>query len=122
MCICDLCGESFNIQHKGETRKYCYNCSPSFHKGNKEEYKHRQIAFRKALKQYGVRLLGGHCEICGYNGCVAALCFHHKDPSTKEYDFNTGSICVEKYKKELLKCQLLCANCHAEKHYNNIAE
>ena len=121
MRICDLCGESFNVARKGDTRKYCYVCSPSFHKNNPEEHKRRQVAFRQALKRYGINLLGGRCEICGYDKCVGALCFHHKDPGTKEYDFNTGDMCVEKYKKELLKCQLLCANCHAEKH-NNIAE
>jgi hypothetical protein len=28
---------------------------------------------------------GGECSICGYNKCVAALEFHHLNPSEKDF-------------------------------------
>ena len=28
---------------------------------------------------------GGRCELCGYNKNLAALEFHHKNPSEKEF-------------------------------------
>lgn len=73
---------------------------------------------RKQTKLKSIEYLGGRCEICGYNKCPEALDFHHKDPTTKE--FGLGSFKIknwEKIKKELDKCQLLCANCHRELHH-----
>lgn len=76
---------------------------------------------RQKLKQMSVEYLGGKCIKCGYNNCVWALDFHHKNP--KEKDFTIGkytTIGWEKLKLELDKCDLLCANCHRELHYNKI--
>ena len=66
------------------------------------------------------------CEICGYSKSIAALDFHHKDPSIKEarirqllwaYNpYTSTKINVEKVKKEINKCQILCSNCHRELH------
>ena len=65
-----------------------------------------------------VELLGGKCEICGYDKCVAALDCHHKDPVTKSFGLGMGGLTKswEKLKAEALKCRLLCANCHRELH------
>ena len=38
----------------------------------------------KDMKQ-AVKLLGGKCCICGYDKCIDALVFHHRDPSIKEF-------------------------------------
>jgi hypothetical protein len=62
--------------------------------------------------------MGGKCKLCGYSKCYKALQFHHNDP--KQKDFTIGSkmrrLCIDKFKKELDKCTLLCANCHSEVH------
>ena len=76
------------------------------------------MVFRKAMKRYGVEYLGGKCQRCGYDKCIAALSFHHKDPQLKEYNFGDSTMSIETYKKELDKCILLCANCHMEEHWN----
>ena len=68
---------------------------------------------RKELK----KLLGGKCEICSYNKCLAALEFHHKIGEKEGHvsrlimDFSR-----QKSLKEIKKCILLCANCHRELH------
>lgn len=72
---------------------------------------------RKETKIKAVEYLGGKCQICGYDKCIEALEFHHKDPSIKE--FTIGKFRIKKWeriKKELDKCILLCANCHRELH------
>jgi len=74
-----------------------------------------EISTKKIL----VNTFGGKCQICGYNQCLAALAFHHRNP--KEKDFQISS-----FKKkntddyilyhELEKCILVCSNCHIEIH------
>ena len=59
---CELCGKEFEVIDKGHSRKYCYECSPYYHKGNKQEYVRRQVAFRKAMKRYGVEYIGGNVK------------------------------------------------------------
>ena len=61
---------------------------------------------------------GGKCELCVYNKSLAALEFHHKDPSKKDFTIAHAKQTSfnEKIKKELDKCLLVCANCHRETH------
>lgn len=58
--------------------------------------------------------------LCGYSKCIAALDFHHTDPSKKDFGISSGGYTrsFEKIKDELDKCILVCANCHRELHYN----
>lgn len=71
------------------------------------------------MKQKAVDYLGGKCKECGYNKCIYALEFHHL--GNKEYAptkmFQKG-LSWDKIKKEIDKCELLCANCHREKTFN----
>lgn len=75
---------------------------------------------QKALKSWAVEYMGGKCVHCGYNKCIAAMEFHHLDPSEKDYEparlFGQNQP-REIIKRELDKCLLLCANCHREEHY-----
>lgn len=71
---------------------------------------------RKRKKQ-AIEYKGGKCELCGYSKCEGALEFHHSDPATKEFSLSAGKFTsFSKFKKELDKCVLLCANCHREQH------
>lgn len=78
---------------------------------------------RKAVKEVAVEYLGGKCSICGYDKCIAALDFHHVDPTQK--DFNISQYYkkdfTDELKAELDKCILICANCHRELHYLDAA-
>jgi hypothetical protein len=59
---------------------------------------------------------GGKCCICGYQRHVAALHFHHLDPSLKRMPLSAGGIAyaLETLRAEARNCVLLCSNCHAE--------
>lgn len=85
---------------------------------NKSEYVKE---WRKNTKQKVLVCMGKECQICNYNKCPEALEFHHLDPNKKE--FGLGSIMAtpvswEKIVLEMMKCILLCANCHREVHSN----
>ena len=120
-------------------RKYCLTCSPfGQHNTRNPINKHQDrkckcgtsISRRRTLcatcfakryrekrKRLGVELLGGKCMMCGYSKCLAALTFHHRDPSKKEFQISGAMMRLEKFLEEVKKCDLLCANCHIEHHY-----
>lgn len=84
---------------------------------NKEASHAKNRTYRLNNKLRGIEYLGGKCCDCQneYPSCVYD--FHHRDPTTKEFDgnaFTTKS--WENVKKELDKCDLLCANCHRIRH------
>ena len=69
---------------------------------------------RKLVKKTLVEEAGGKCIKCGYNKCIAALEFHHRDPEEKEIRLTDRKL--EILREEAKKCDLLCANCHRETH------
>lgn len=72
---------------------------------------------RRKLKQELVAHFGGACVVCGYNKCISALQFHHKDPSEKDFGIAIyGSRSLAGAIVEAEKCILICANCHTELH------
>lgn len=58
------------------------------------------------------------CAHCGYQEHPAALVFHHRDPSEKEYPVaQLVSRAWDVVEAEIAKCDVLCSNCHAIHHY-----
>lgn len=114
--ICLLCGNKFKPNnHK---RLYCYDCSP-IGMSAAQAIKNKKRALKHKLIEYK----GGKCQKCGYNKCEGALQFHHRNPEEKEFslsqiNLNDTEITLNKIIQEIDKCDLLCANCHAEEHYS----
>jgi len=49
--------------------------------------------------------------------CVDALEFHHANPKEKEFKLASGNtMSWEDYRREVMKCVLVCSNCHKEIH------
>jgi hypothetical protein len=94
-----------------ETRKYA----------DRREYMIRAVSKRrKKLREMAVQYGGGKCVLCGYDRCVEALEFHHKDSSKKDFAISQDGLTRswERIKDEIDKCVLICANCHRELHTN----
>jgi len=84
-------------------------CKPCFNKYCSERWIER--------KQEAIKYLGGSCKNCGYSKYYGALEFHHRDPTSKEFDWGTARKLNKKAMfNELGKCDLLCSNCHKEIH------
>lgn len=145
---CGTCGEIKTIdnfyKYKDYYRSYCKQCNSNNTKifrsipknkdklsgygknhynklGNKKKKQEETKKYLINIKEKCVIYKGGKCEICGYNKCINALEFHHKNPLTKDSKLNSRGInrrqSFEKNKVELDKCILVCANCHRELHY-----
>jgi transposase len=69
---------------------------------------------RQRAKRQLVEEFGGACALCGYDECVRALHFHHRDPATKRFSLSSRGLgrAMEALREEAAKCVLLCANCH----------
>lgn len=103
----------------GKQTKYCsYKCKSNSLSNYKTQLERGLIRKKEAIEQRG-----GKCSKCGYSKNIAALSFHHIDPSTKSFGLdmrhfsNNGQ---ENLDNELAKCILVCMNCHAEIHYPHL--
>jgi hypothetical protein len=103
--VCDDCGEEYEYDPQnrgGDRRTTCATCRAR---------KKRESRYGKVVKH-----AGGECQRCGYDGCYAALDFHHEKPEEKEFAINSRTVrrAWEDVIEEVDKCTLLCANCHRE--------
>ena len=113
--ICEICEQEFETNSK--SRLYCYQCSSESTRTSNETRKHQKTILRRSMKRQAIKILGGKCSVCGYNRCIDALEFHHKDPKEKDFKIGSGNTMSWKdYKAEALKCTLVCSNCHKEIH------
>lgn len=90
-----------------------------YHKNSKKKMKW-QSARRKRLRRwidnYKSKLKCSRCQ----EKHPACLQFHHKDRKLKEGsigDAKRKDWSIEKTLKEIKKCEVLCANCHAKEHF-----
>lgn len=136
-CVCCICGKPiYRIPSRINDHPLCsYSCRNRYFSGEKsfiwkggadgKEERRRSFQGREkekirkvARKQRAIEMLGGACSKCGYNKCIAALEFHHTDPSTKTSAIKElAMMSWVKIANEAKKCVLLCANCHREVHW-----
>ena len=114
--ICTKCGkekslEDFHWRNKaaGTKRSECKECHNNQVKRRYNENKN----VINTLKE------GKCCVKCGYDKCVAALEYHHTDPTNKVDTVARLSVhySLEAAMQEIDKCILFCANCHREFHF-----
>lgn len=106
-CICKLCGKKYKYSRKkGHLLDFCVGC--------KQRKQHRK------MKQKAVEYKGGKCKKCGYDKCLQALDFHHRDPKDKTFSIAKNGLRFswDRLKREIDKCDLVCANCHREIEYD----
>ena len=110
---------------KDGLQPHCRKCKTDYYyKLGKERVvnrtKRRREIGRKALAAYKTE---HGCKICGYNKFSGALDLHHPDPKLKEYTLSrkivTSNFSFERMWREVEKCEILCANCHRETHWNS---
>ena len=108
--ICPKCNKNKSLTEFYKSTKSSSYCKSCIVLSNKER--------QRKTKKLAIDYKGGECIKCGYKKCIAALEFHHIDPTTKDKDyFNSRGGLTKELKSELDKCILLCSNCHREEHH-----
>ena len=76
---------------------------------------------RKIIRDYVLDIKSkSQCKMCGYKEHPAALQFHHR-LKNKEFELaNAKDYSLDRVKKEIEKCEILCANCHSILHSNTV--
>ena len=112
---CIICESKLN----GNRKKFCSNkCKqiPYYRSSNSSILQTIKYIDRKL---FFVNERGGGCEKCGYSNNLAVLEFHHRNERDKSFPLDSrrlSNYSLEKLKKEVAKCDILCANCHREHH------
>ena len=109
--------KSWREEHHEDMKRYRREWYARNKKHAKGKIKSRRRELSKWLSEYKSVL---KCSDCSMNH-PAVLQFHHLDP--KEKDFEVGLATRNGYSKERIlkeidKCAVLCANCHAIRHFN----
>ena len=124
---CTDCGETkdvceFNHKTKTQYSSKCKKCNKEYQKqyyvNNKDVVINRNKANRTSLQEW----LSSYkqtlkCSICDETH-PACLDFHH----LKDKEFNIADAIrlrysIKRVKKEIEKCEVLCANCHRKLHW-----
>ena len=92
-----------------------------WHQRNKEKRLARFYEKRTAIYEYIQNIKSQlRCADCGEQH-PATLQFHHLNAKDKAFtigDALTRGFSLDRIKKEIEKCIILCANCHTIRHYN----
>lgn len=104
---CRICERSY--LRKKKNNLICSTCRNSY--------------FRFNQRNKAIDSLGGKCSKCDCKD-KEVLQFHHTDPNQK--DFNLSGNWSQKewltLEKEIVKCILLCANCHSKEHRKDLTK
>jgi hypothetical protein len=85
----------------------------------------RQARVRKSIRKFlEKQKVESKCRICKMDH-PACLQFHHIDKESKDVTISEAinyGWTIKRLKKELEKCEVLCANCHFILHWNERKE
>jgi hypothetical protein len=102
--LCLECRRKWGRQHYKENRKAQINRV----RANKDKYKEETQTYVRELKRQP-------CMDCGHKFHWYAMDFDHREGVEKEYNIykmTQGSHTLEALKREIAKCDMVCAVCH----------
>ena len=104
---CRECSRAYSRNQYATKRDYCLAKS---HKRTTELF----VSNTKRLNAYKAKR---GCRYCSENDPVA-LDMHHRDPKEKKHSISSrmGTAKWDKLMKEVVKCDVVCSNCHRKLH------
>lgn len=122
--FCSGCGETkapTEFHKKAHYCKVCANARSKVWHSVRENLDKRNAKTKerhKDKKQWAIDYMGGKCADCGQSFPNCCYDFHHLDMSNKsENPSYFIRLKRERAIEELMKCVMLCANCHRVRHF-----
>ncbi len=110
---------------KDKAKEYHREYNKGWYQGHKEvvidRKKQRQLEIRDWFRRYKSSLC---CMDCGISH-PAVLQFHHRSRADKNFtiaDVVRRADSVKQIMNEIKKCDVLCVNCHAKRHWRETHE
>ena len=104
-----------------EWKEYMRNYQRSWHQRHKEKRLAKAYERKGAIRDYIQKMKSQlRCVDCGQRH-PATLHFHHRNSENKAFNIGEAvekGFSLDRIKKEIEKCIVLCANCHFKRHYN----
>jgi hypothetical protein len=128
---CARCGETKNIEEfafrikaKNIRQSYCGDCFKIIRRESYEKNKQTSRDKNKRLRERNLKWYREFKKTLKCNRCPedhpATLDFHHKDSDEKEFIVShmiRDCYSIERIKREIDKCEVLCSNCHRKHHH-----
>lgn len=106
----------YREKHKEQFKEYMR----VYHKTNRIKIYARRAINRSRNQAYINNLKSAPCMDCGRCFNPWVMDFDHRNPAEKEFSIAhavEGGYTLERIKREVAKCDLVCANCHRERTY-----
>lgn len=121
VCKLDLPADLFNWKNKtnGTKQSHCRECQKRYKKAhynrNTSRYREKSAARKKEIVDFVNARKNQPCTDCKREYPYYVMQFDHiNDDKTFEISFAVrNSMGIETIKKEITKCEVVCANCHA---------
>lgn len=119
MRICNFCGKAKPISEfsKGTRRRTCLVCARIKYKECKSRGRNNQRATNREIRE---ELKSSGCLLCKYSRSTSSLAFHHVDGTRDSNCGKLSRLSIPKLLRELMKCVVLCHNCHGEYHLTDL--
>jgi hypothetical protein len=117
---CRVCGNSLNGRQRQFCSRRCKNADTNTRHQNYAAQQARGVRRKLALLDE----VGARCCVCAYDRNLAALVWHHREPRNKSFSLDLRALSnrsEEELRVEAAKCDVMCANCHAETHFPQYA-
>lgn len=97
--------------------------SKRHYEANKQSYLERNTRYRTEIRRFIKNLKeASPCKDCGVKYPYYVMDFDHIDGATKINDINylTSTGRIGALHKEIVKCEIVCANCHRQRTYERL--
>jgi hypothetical protein len=132
--ICSRCEISkpvaeFNFRNraKGVRHIYCRECGNEFtrshYRRNRRQYIERSMRANVRRREFMRETKSRPCADCGVQYPYYVMDFDHRVGEEKVFEMNRVSyVTLGALKREIEKCDVVCANCHRERTHQRIIQ